>query len=120
MKPTSDTAASIVTHCTPYLFPMRSFEVIASGVNRSEGRLRPTRPATALIRRPSVCSPDDPDVVVAKVSRFGFGGRSFEQSVHIFAPGPTVFMKSQGVVVRETQSGAPGWRAASPRNATHC
>ena len=40
-----------------------------------------------MIRRASVCFPDDPDVVGAKVNRFGFVGRSFEQSVHIFAPG---------------------------------
>ena len=40
-----------------------------------------------MIRRASICFPDDPDVVGAKVNRFGFVGRSFEQSVHIFAPG---------------------------------
>ena len=40
-----------------------------------------------MIRRASVCFPDDPDIVGAKVNRFGFVGRSFEQSVHIFAPG---------------------------------
>ena len=40
-----------------------------------------------MIRRASVCFPDDPGVVVAKASRFGFVGRSFKQGVHIFAPG---------------------------------
>lgn len=66
---------------------MRSFEVITSGVNRSDGCLQPTQLGAASIRRASVCFPDDPDVVVAKVNRFGFVGRSFKQSVHIFAPG---------------------------------
>jgi hypothetical protein len=65
---------------------MRSFEVITSGVNRSDGRLQPTLGA-ALMRRAFVCYPDDSDVVVAKVNRFGFAGRRFKQSVHIFAPG---------------------------------
>ena len=66
---------------------MCSFEVITSGVNRSDGCLQPTPLGAALIRRASVRFPDDPDVVGAKVNRFGFVGRSFEQSVHIFAPG---------------------------------
>jgi hypothetical protein len=66
---------------------MRSFEVITSGVNRSDGCLQPTQLGAALIRRASVCFPDDPGVVGAKASRFGFVGRSFKQSVHIFAPG---------------------------------
>jgi hypothetical protein len=66
---------------------MRSFEAITSGVNRSDGRRQPTQQGAALIRRAAVCFPDDPDVVVAKVNRFGFVGRSFKQSVHSFAPG---------------------------------
>lgn len=40
-----------------------------------------------MIRRASVCFPEDPKVVVAKVNRFGFVGRNFKENVHIFAPG---------------------------------
>jgi hypothetical protein len=39
----------------------------------------------ALIRMASVCFPDDPVVVMAKVNRFGFVGRSFKQSIHQIA-----------------------------------
>ena len=72
---------------------MRSFEVITSGVNRSDSRLQPTQPGAALIQRAFVCFPNNPDVVVAKVNRFGFVGRSFKQSFHILPLGE-VFKKS--------------------------
>lgn len=62
---------------------MRSREVIPPEANRPGPRLRPKRHGAALIRRASVCSPDNPDLVVAKVNRFGFVGRSFKQRVHI-------------------------------------
>jgi hypothetical protein len=66
---------------------MRSFDVIISGVNRSGNRLQPTQLGAALIPGDPACFPADPGLTVAKVNRFGFVDRSFEQSVHIFAPG---------------------------------
>jgi hypothetical protein len=66
---------------------MRSHEIITPEANRPGSGLQPTQLEAALIRRATVCFPDDPDVVVARVNRFGFVGRSFKQSVHIFAPG---------------------------------
>jgi len=39
------------------------------------------------------CFPGDPVIIVAKVNRFGFVGRSFKQSVHILPLGE-VFKKS--------------------------
>jgi hypothetical protein len=71
---------------------MFSLETITPRVDRSDGRLQPTQPGAALIRRASVCFPDDPDAAAAKVHRFGFVSRGFKQSVHIFAPG----LKSSG------------------------
>ena len=66
---------------------MRSFDVIISGVNRSEGRLPPTQLGAALIPGDSACFPGDPGIILATFNRFGFVGRSFKQSVYIFAPG---------------------------------
>jgi hypothetical protein len=66
---------------------MRSFDVIASGVNRSDGRLQPTQLGTVLIPEDSACFPGAPGLIVAKVNRLGFVGRSFKQRVHFFAPG---------------------------------
>ena len=66
---------------------MRSFDVIISGVNRSDSRLRPTQFGAVLIPGDSACFPGAPDIIVAKVNRFSFAGRSFKQSVYIFAPG---------------------------------
>jgi hypothetical protein len=57
---------------------MRSFEVIKSEVNRLGCRLQPTQHGAALIQGDSACFPGDPGVIA---------GRSFKQSVHIFAPG---------------------------------
>ncbi len=37
------------------------------------------------MQRASVCSPDDPDVALAKVNRFGFAGWSFKESIHRIA-----------------------------------
>ena len=63
---------------------MRSFEVIMPEANRSGSRLQPKRRGAALIQGDSVCFSGGPGVVVAKVNRFGFVGRGFKQSVHIF------------------------------------
>jgi hypothetical protein len=63
---------------------MRQFEVITSGVNRLDGRLQPTQPGASSIWRDSVCIPDTPDVVVAKLGLFGFVGMSFKTSIHWF------------------------------------
>jgi hypothetical protein len=41
---------------------MRSYEIIKSEANRSGSRLQPTQPGAALIRRTSVCFPDDGDL----------------------------------------------------------
>jgi hypothetical protein len=78
MKPISDAARSILNHGTPDLLPMRQFEGIASGVNRSNGHLQPTPLGAALLRRASACFPNGPDVVMAKISRFGSLGRRFK------------------------------------------
>jgi len=66
---------------------MHSFEVITPEANCPRSRLQPKRHGAALIQKVSVFFVGDPDVVVAKVNRFSFVGRSFKQSVHIFAPG---------------------------------
>jgi hypothetical protein len=66
---------------------MRSFEVIPPEANRPGSRLQPKRRGAALIQKDSECVPSDPDAVVAKVNPFGFAGRGFKQSIHIFAPG---------------------------------
>lgn len=64
---------------------MRSYEIITSEVTRLGSRLQPKRHGAVLIRRVSVGFVGDPPVVVAKVNRFSFVGRSFEQIVHGFA-----------------------------------
>jgi hypothetical protein len=61
---------------------MCSFEVTAPEANRPGSRLQPKRHGAASIQRDSVCIPGGSDVVVAKVNRFGFVGRSFKQNVH--------------------------------------
>jgi len=66
---------------------MRSFDVIISGVNRSDSRLRPTQFGAVLIPGDSACFPGDPGLIVTKVNRFGFLGWRFKQSVYVFAPG---------------------------------
>lgn len=66
---------------------MRAFEVIPSETNRPRSRLQPKRRGAALIQKDSEYIPGDPDVVAAKVNRFGFAGWSFKRSVHIFVPG---------------------------------
>jgi hypothetical protein len=85
---------------------MRSFEVITSVVNRSDGRLPPTQLGAAFIPGDSACFPGDPDIIVAKVNRFSFVGRSFKQSVYICS-WVEVFKKSQSVAGRKIQPGAP-------------
>jgi hypothetical protein len=72
---------------------MRSFDVIISGVNRSDNRFQPAQPGAALMPGGLACFPGDPVIIVAKVNRFGFVGRSFKQSVHILPLGE-VFKKS--------------------------
>jgi hypothetical protein len=66
---------------------MRSHEIIASEVNCSGSRLQPKRHGAALIQKVSVFFVGDPDVIVAKVNRFGLVGRRFKVRVHIFVPG---------------------------------
>jgi hypothetical protein len=66
---------------------MRAFEIITPEANRPASRLQPKRRRAASIQKDSECIPSDPDAVVAKVKRFGFAGRCFKQSVHIFVPG---------------------------------
>jgi len=64
-----------------------SHEIIASEVNCSGSRLQPKRHGAALIQKVSVFFVGDPDVIVAKVNRFGLVGRRFKVRVHIFVPG---------------------------------
>jgi hypothetical protein len=64
---------------------MRSFEVSASEPNRSGSRLQPKRRGAASIQRDSACFPGATDIVVTKVNRFGFVGRSVKESVHRIA-----------------------------------
>jgi len=66
---------------------MRSHEIIASEVNCSGSRLQPKWHGAALIQKVSVFFVGDPDVIVAKVNRFGLVGRRFKVRVHIFVPG---------------------------------
>ena len=61
---------------------MRSFEVSALEAKRSGSRLHPKRHGAASNQRDSVCFPGDRDVVVVKISRFGFVGRGFKGSIH--------------------------------------
>ena len=63
----------------------RKVDDITSELNRSDGRVQPAQLPAALIWTASVCFPDAPGHVVAKVNRFGFVGRSFMRSVHTFA-----------------------------------
>ena len=72
---------------------MRSFDVIISGVNRSDNRFQPAQTEAASIPGGLARFPGDPDIIVAKVNRFSFAGRSFKQSVHILPLGE-VFKKS--------------------------
>jgi len=81
-NPASDAAASILGIGAPYLLPMRSLEVIIAGVNRSDGGPQPMQLRAALRWRVSVCFPEDPEIVLAKVNRFGFVGTSVKRSVH--------------------------------------
>ena len=64
---------------------MRSHEIIASEVNCSGSRLQPKRHGAALIQKVSVFFVGDPDVIVAKVNRFGLVGRRFKERVHRIA-----------------------------------
>jgi hypothetical protein len=66
---------------------MPSFEGIAPAVKHSGGRLQPTQLGAALIRGASVYFPDDSDVVLAKINRFGLASRCFKQCVHTLLPG---------------------------------
>ena len=66
---------------------MRTFEVITPEANRPGSRLQPKRHGAASIQKELVCISGNLDVVVAKVNRFGFVGRVFKRSVHVFAPG---------------------------------
>lgn len=86
MMPPSHTAASILHHCSPDLPPMPSFEGITPGTNRPEGRLQPTQPGTALIRRGAFRFSHDPDVAGANLRHLGFGRGSFKRNVHVFVP----------------------------------
>jgi len=65
---------------------VRSFEIITPEAHRPGSRLHPKRRGAASIQKDSECIPSDPDAVVAKVKRFGFAGRCFKPSVHIFVP----------------------------------
>jgi hypothetical protein len=62
---------------------MHSREIITPEANRSDSCPLPKRHGAAWIQRDSDCIP----VVAAKVHDFRLVGWSFEQSVHIFAPG---------------------------------
>jgi hypothetical protein len=66
---------------------MRSFEIIPPEANRPGSRLQPKRRGVASIQKDSECIPSDPDIVVAEVNPFGFAGRDFKRSVHVFVPG---------------------------------
>jgi hypothetical protein len=64
---------------------MRQFEVLTSGVSRSDGCLQPTQFGAALVRTASVYFPGDLDIVGVKVNRLGFGVTSFKESVQRIA-----------------------------------
>ena len=65
---------------------MRSFDVVTSEVNHTDCRLQPQHGA-ALIQGDSARFSANPDIVVANANCFGFMGRSFKQSVHVFVRG---------------------------------
>jgi hypothetical protein len=66
---------------------MCSYDFITPGVNRSDGGPQPTRRGAAPIQRNSGCLPGDPDIVVARVNRFGIVDRSSSHGIHFLSPG---------------------------------
>jgi hypothetical protein len=75
-------ATSFPIQRMPNLLPMYQFEVVTSGVDRSDGHVQPTQFEATLIGNTPVCFPDDPDRCMPKVSHFGFTRPSIKWPVH--------------------------------------